>query len=100
MFAERFGKSVYAKVGSDTFEVVIAAVDAFEVSEYLFRYGTPHHALYYLALPLAFIGHLGIMTWLKKVRQKWAMDDLEERRKKSGNKANERSRQKRHKHMK
>ena len=58
------------------------------------RYGHPYRALYYLALLFAFICHAGIMILLKKVRQKWAINDLEERRKKSGNKANRRSRQK------
>lgn len=64
------------------------------------RYGSPYHPLCYLALLFAFICHTGIMILLKKVRQKWAVDDLEERRKKSGNKANGRSRQKTRKHAK
>ncbi len=59
------------------------------------RYGTPHHVLYYLGLPSAFIGYCGIMILLKKVRQKWAMEDLEKRRKKARNKSNRRSRKKR-----
>ncbi len=58
------------------------------------RYGHPYRALYYLALLFAFICHAGIMILLKKVRQKWALDDLERRRKKAGNKANGHSRPK------
>ncbi|MBR5186752.1 MAG: hypothetical protein IKW19_10700 [Akkermansia sp.] len=55
------------------------------------RYGSPYHALVYLALLFAFICHAGMMILLKKVRQKWAMDDLEKRRKRAGNKAKGRS---------
>lgn len=58
------------------------------------RYGQPYRALYFLALLFTFSCHMGIMILLKKVRQKWAMDDLKERRKKSGYKANRRSGQK------
>ncbi|MEE1265440.1 MAG: hypothetical protein UHH87_04055 [Akkermansia sp.] len=64
------------------------------------RYGHPYHGLCYLALLFAFICHTGIMILLKKIRQNWAMNDLEERRKKSGNKAHRRSRQKMRKHAK
>ena len=64
------------------------------------KYGRPYHPLCYLALLFAFICHTGIMILLKKVRQKWAMNDLEERRKKSGNKEHRRSRQKMRKHAK
>ncbi len=64
------------------------------------RYGRHYNALCYLALLFAFIFHSGIMILLKKVRRKWAMDDLEGRRKKSGNKANGRSRPKTRKRSK
>ena len=64
------------------------------------KYGRPYHPLCYLALLFAFICHTGIMILLKKVRQKWAMNDLEERRKKSGNKEHRRSRQRMRKHAK
>ncbi|MBQ7023016.1 MAG: hypothetical protein IJN29_05505 [Akkermansia sp.] len=58
------------------------------------KYGRPYHPLCYLALLFAFICHSGIMILLKKLQQKWAMDDLEKRRKKPGIKTNGRSRQK------
>ena len=53
-----------------------------------------------LALLFAFICHAGMMILLKKVRQKWAMDDLEKRRKRAGNKAKGRSAHKTRKRMK
>lgn len=65
-----------------------------------YRNGSHYNPLIYLALLFAFISHSGIMILLKKVRQKWAIDDLEERRKKSGNKANRPSGQKTRKHAK
>lgn len=64
------------------------------------RYGRPYYALFHIALLFAFICHFVMMILLKKVRRKWAMDDLEERRKKSGSKTKGRTRQKTRKRAK
>lgn len=56
------------------------------------RYGRTYNPLHYLALVFAFLCHAGVKSLLKKWRQKWAREDLEKRRKKSGNKSKKKRR--------